>query len=138
MPRIAYKNRYDLKKIDTADLAAWIKALRSGKYKQTQGDLRNFHGYCCLGVYCDVQAKEGKGAWDRMGNFAGGPQKRVGAKFPPLPMFNSGYVNPPLPYNGHWVECHNLNDSVKLSFEEIAKKLEGLLRAAKRVQREQE
>ena len=33
---------------------AWIKALRSGKYEQTKGGLRNRKGFCCLGVLCDV------------------------------------------------------------------------------------
>lgn len=42
----------------------WIKALRSGEYKQTTGVLRRRYfdsttasegiGYCCLGVVCDI------------------------------------------------------------------------------------
>lgn len=32
----------------------WVKALRSGKYKQTQYFLRNEGGFCCLGVACDL------------------------------------------------------------------------------------
>lgn len=32
----------------------WIKALRSGKYKQTRGRLKGDGGFCCLGVLCDV------------------------------------------------------------------------------------
>lgn len=41
----------------------WIKALRSGKYKQTRGCLRRElkggeHGYCCLGVLTDLYMKE--------------------------------------------------------------------------------
>jgi hypothetical protein len=35
---------------------AWIAALNSGKYTQTNGALRNSKGYCCLGVLCDVVA----------------------------------------------------------------------------------
>lgn len=31
-----------------------IDALRSGKYAQTSGVLRDSRGYCCLGVVCDV------------------------------------------------------------------------------------
>lgn len=35
--------------------ARWIKALRSRKYQQAQGRLREMDiGYCCLGVLCDV------------------------------------------------------------------------------------
>ena len=36
----------------------WVKALRSGKYEQIQSNLRTKHGYCCLGVLCDVIMKE--------------------------------------------------------------------------------
>lgn len=36
----------------------WIEALRSGKYKQTKGVLRNESGFCCLGVLCDISGEE--------------------------------------------------------------------------------
>jgi hypothetical protein len=32
----------------------WVKALRSGKYPQTDGALRRENSFCCLGVLCDV------------------------------------------------------------------------------------
>lgn len=33
----------------------WVEALRSGKYKQGVGMLRNAKDeYCCLGVLCDI------------------------------------------------------------------------------------
>lgn len=36
----------------------WVEALRSGKYRQTDGVLRTADGkqraFCCLGVLCDV------------------------------------------------------------------------------------
>lgn len=32
----------------------WINALKSGKYTQTNGVLRDCNGWCCLGVFCDV------------------------------------------------------------------------------------
>lgn len=35
----------------------WIKALRSGKYKQTTGVLKSGDHYCCLGVLCKVAGK---------------------------------------------------------------------------------
>lgn len=42
----------------------WIKALLSGKYKQTKGRLKSSRGgYCCLGVLCDLHRKEVKGEW---------------------------------------------------------------------------
>lgn len=37
----------------------WIEALRSGKYKQGHGQLRDLDNrYCCLGVLCDVQGRK--------------------------------------------------------------------------------
>ena len=36
----------------------WIKALRSGKFKQTRGYLKNSKGHCCLGVACEIFKKE--------------------------------------------------------------------------------
>ncbi len=42
----------------------WIKALKSGKYKQTKGHLKDETGHCCLGVLCDIYAKERKKGFD--------------------------------------------------------------------------
>lgn len=44
--------------------AAWIAALRSGEYPQTRQALHDKHGYCCLGVLCELHSKlTGEGAW---------------------------------------------------------------------------
>ena len=37
----------------------WVKALRSGKYKQTTSRLKDKTGYCCLGVACELAVKAG-------------------------------------------------------------------------------
>ena len=37
--------------------ALWVKALRSGEYKQARGQLRKEDTYCCLGVACDLYGK---------------------------------------------------------------------------------
>lgn len=48
----------------------WVKALRSGRYNQIQGTLRNSEGHCCMGVACQVvglRAKKpqlGDAVWD--------------------------------------------------------------------------
>ena len=43
----------------------WVNALRSGDYSQnTDGRLRNQNGFCCLGVLCDLYAKENDKEWD--------------------------------------------------------------------------
>ena len=41
----------------------WVEALRSGEYDQTTGWLTNEYGtkFCCLGVLCDLYARETKG-----------------------------------------------------------------------------
>lgn len=35
----------------------WIKALRSGDFKQTTGSLKTLDEYCCLGVLCEISSK---------------------------------------------------------------------------------
>jgi hypothetical protein len=36
----------------------WLDALRSGEYQQGTGRLRSIHGFCCLGVLCDLYSQE--------------------------------------------------------------------------------
>lgn len=43
----------------------WAEALESGKYAQTKGALRDRNGYCCLGVACDLYAKDTGEAWKK-------------------------------------------------------------------------
>ena len=44
----------------------WVEALRSGEYRQGVGMLRDKHGrYCCLGVLCDLHAKDTGGGWGK-------------------------------------------------------------------------
>ena len=38
----------------------WVKALRSGEFKQTQYSLQDEKGYCCLGVACKVLIPDNK------------------------------------------------------------------------------
>lgn len=45
------------KEIDKAQFDKWIKALRSGEYKQTIQALQDKNGYCCLGVACKILIK---------------------------------------------------------------------------------
>lgn len=35
----------------------WVRALRSGKYKQGRHQLRSGDQFCCLGVACDLAVK---------------------------------------------------------------------------------
>lgn len=42
----------------------WADALRSGKYEQGKGCLRNYEHFCCLGVACDLYMNEtSDGEW---------------------------------------------------------------------------
>lgn len=57
--------------------AKWVKALRSGEYKQARGmmrvdgDTEGEYGYCCLGVLCDLYANQFNDDFDYVvgGNF---------------------------------------------------------------------
>lgn len=43
----------------------WIEALRSGEYKQGKKCLHAIDGsFCCLGVLCDIHAKENSREWN--------------------------------------------------------------------------
>ena len=49
-------------KLDPEIKAKWLEALRSGKYEQGKGCLRDHEGkYCCLGVLADIVDPEGWG-----------------------------------------------------------------------------
>jgi len=50
----------------------WVDALRSGEYKQGTGELRkNEDHFCCLGVLCDLAAKDGVGEWKARNPYLG-------------------------------------------------------------------
>jgi len=42
----------------------WVAALRSGNYKQGTDVLRSNDKFCCLGVLCDLHAKETNTDWE--------------------------------------------------------------------------
>ncbi len=44
--------------------AKWLQALRSGDYLQGKQVLRQGNTFCCLGVLCDLYAKEQNKPWD--------------------------------------------------------------------------
>ncbi len=50
----------------------WVAALRSGKFKQTTGALRDETGHCCLGVLCEL-APSSQGEF--IGNTFYGPNR---------------------------------------------------------------
>ena len=42
----------------------WLKALRSGEYKQSLTALKFKNTFCCLGVLCDLHSKETGNKWN--------------------------------------------------------------------------
>lgn len=42
----------------------WVSALQSGEYKQGTGLLHRDDKFCCLGVLCDLHAKETGNLWE--------------------------------------------------------------------------
>lgn len=60
----------------------WIEALRSGKYEQGSGQLKDHSGnYCCLGVLCAIQD--------------------IDLEFPPRGCNSGRYGDYSFPENGH-------------------------------------
>lgn len=54
-----------MKKLTKAVKKRWINELRSDKYQQSTGSLKDKDGYCCLGVLCDIVDKKGWGRIQR-------------------------------------------------------------------------
>jgi hypothetical protein len=112
----------------------WVKALRSGKYKQGAGSLRQtdkgtgVRAYCCLGVLCDVTKRQTGGAWtdDGTEQFVVAGERRGGA----LPEAVAEYAgttdwNPTVPELG--ITLADLNDgngSRRKTFKQIARIIE--------------
>jgi hypothetical protein len=92
--------------------AKWLKALRSGKYKQARGTLFNGDGYCCLGVLCRTQGISNR----KMRGWAFPESIGVNA-FPDDLTFAIGYGD-----NLKWLSW--LNDKARLTFAEIADLIE--------------
>jgi len=48
--------------------AQWLAALRSGDYQQGRSLLHYEDQFCCLGVLCDLYAKDTGNTWKRHGS----------------------------------------------------------------------
>jgi len=108
----------------------WLDALRSGKYKQTQGLLcemspfdadgkRSPVSFCCLGVLADLAVKDGGPAW----NSYHGPQED--GTTPPVKIshfmgFDNEIIN----------ELIEMNDDRDATFDEIADVIETVIMPA--------
>jgi hypothetical protein len=91
--------------------AAWVKALRSGKYRQAKLALRKEGAFCCLGVLCRVAripiARNGTTV-----------SESVGGDYRPIAVILGGQTM-------NHLMC--LNDSSDKSFPEIADYIEASL-----------
>ncbi len=100
----------------------WCKALESGEYAQTEGMLHDATGYCCLGVLCDLYAKQTGAEWVPG---EGDNLEMYGAdeSLPSKVMAWAGLKNPnPLVNVGGEIESlATLNDEEGMTFPEIAK-----------------
>lgn len=109
------------------DRDAWVKALRSGEYKQTQRRLCDGEGFCCLGVAYDVLVD---GYWVKI---PGG----WGIQVDPSDSFAIWGVLPAWVLNQVGLSRYevdnlvNLNDDMRMTFEEIAEWIEENISAGK-------
>lgn len=105
--------RYASFTIRKAIKSKWLKALRSGKYKQGADMLHNPHDntYCCLGVLCSVA-----GVVDAKLDRSSHPERVDEENF-------SGN-NWLVPYRGRMLSLPYLNDWMGLPFKQIANIIE--------------
>lgn len=120
------------------NVAKWVIALRSGKYKQTFGALRDSNGYCCLGVACQIS---GLGKWEKETTFGDdsreyviGPRSR-GSGILPVKVAKWLGLNSttPIVTEGGCIAT-NANDLKRLSFGEIADGVEKLYLGGKKAE----
>lgn len=107
----------------------WVKALRSGKYQQTTGALREGDSFCCLGVLCNIHAQEhpeiaakqkSKGLY--LGAFGLLPQEVVkwaGLEDKATDKDDNADIS--VVYRGKETSLSALNDGENLSFKKIAR-----------------
>ena len=103
----------------------WVKALRSGKYKQAAGKLKDDNGYCCLGVLCQLHAKETKlGKWITTDNeyypinYVVG--KSVGDVELPTAVMKWAGLSRPYGISVKGSKLTNINDNEGKTFKELA------------------
>lgn len=109
-----------LNKNEKRALNKWIKALRSGEYKQTRGFLEKNGGFCCAGVACKVFIPKEKQLVNEKGELVGG---WVDDDWKETRIVNKIANDMDDRYLTHIVD---MNDHLKLTFDEIADILEGV------------
>lgn len=97
--------------------ARWVEALRSGKYKQGKGRLRDGDCFCCLGVGCDVYDPSGWGRDAINGDFYRAPY--IVGNLPPEVRQHFG-VKRMFGEYGDYGGLAEINDDTMGTFSEIA------------------
>lgn len=118
------------------NIRKWVTALRSGEYEQGTGSLNENGKKCCLGVACEVMLTEQPDSL-QVGEASTGDNEgefRVtydgeGGYLPHSVMTWLGFdhINPVLMREGpenHPVSATTLNDTLRLTFPEIADAIE--------------
>lgn len=99
----------------------WIEALESGKYKQGYGQLEKDNQFCCLGVLCQVAIQNGVKIERKIDDLTGNMVYDKNDSILPNVVANWANID-----NAPYIDgacAWNLNDSDKLTFAEIAKRL---------------
>jgi len=115
------KKLFNGTEINEKEFMEWLnEGLRSGKYPQTTGRLQDDKGYCCLGVACELlMPKNRQARYDS--------RYLVGTY--PISQYNSPkwlkVINRDF-YRRTGMGLTTLNDSMELSFDEIADCLEAV------------
>jgi hypothetical protein len=131
------------RKLDPKIKAAWLEALRSGKYAQGTQYLHRDGHFCCLGVLCDLYVKEHPktARWQQYDGMShdlvlNDPRDADASSLPPLTVHawargisreeadREQDLSVRLPNYNHDVPLFRLNDSYGMSFEQIAKYIE--------------
>lgn len=104
-----------------------IAALRSGEYTQSSHILKSKLGHCCLGVACEVYAKENnKGYWNDKGYFVTSYSEfsRTELTYTVKEWYGFTEEDPILVDGVTHHKMVHLNDGLKWSFLKIADLLE--------------
>jgi hypothetical protein len=108
-----------LSKEDKKEMKVWLKALRSGKYKQAKNSLQNAYGYCCLGVACDILIPDKKLKYEKDIKFlVGGLPEDQPASPEWLNVIAEVKFN--IPEKNRKIYLSELNDHIGYSFSQIA------------------
>jgi hypothetical protein len=115
----------------------WLKALRSGDYPRTTGQLRDENGFCCLGVLCNIHAQEhpelavketSKFSYmDASGHLPPAVVEWAGLRDVAEEEAEDEPTDVKVTYRGQATTLVNLNDTDKLSFKQIANVIERCL-----------